>query len=551
MSVLPSRRSVLIALARCVALSAGAALVLGCGARADREFPREKARPGALAAGGPEKKATEPSMPPVAVAPPAALRAPGPPGPVLNPELHRLRRAAQARVLGRQCPPGPRAFPYAPLEPVSRPVGRGALIATERAAGARSMRAPSAGEPREKREPPPLGRFVPIEPDSTLDHFHQALAHLAAGKGGDDKVRILAYGASHTQADTYTGYLRTYLQGRFGDGGQGFVLLGRVNKWYRTLDTRARHETLTIRRTRYEASPQDEPLGLFGAALVGTSGYGEIVTSKDSTSTRFEVQYFAEPQGGDFDVLVDGQVVAAVKTKARTPGPAYRTFEASPGRHEIRARLTGNGPVRLFGITAETAGRGVVVDTLGIGGARMESHLHWREDAWIDAVRHRHPDLVTFAYGTNEATGSRASIEVYERQIRAIVGRLRKAAPLASCVFISPFDLPAQKDGHWMHRPRLVQIVEAQRRISRELGCGFWDGYAFMGGKGSMVRWASAEPPLAAEDHIHLTRQGYVYAGIAIGDALMRGYDLEEAHPADAVAPPPPPPAPGAPPPAH
>lgn len=479
-------------------------LVLGCSSR------REELRVQAFETRAPE----QPAASPVETASPAR-RGPSPPGPVLDAELHRQRRAAEERVLGRLCPPGPHAFPYA----------------AERDASPTSQEVSSPGDKEGAHRPPPLGHFVPIEPESALDHFHEALACLAAGKGADEKVRILAYGASHTQADVYTGYLRAYLQRRFGDGGQGFVLLGRVNKWYRTLDTRVRHESLRVEVARYEDSAQDDPLGLLGAALVGrrSDGYGEIITSKDATSTQYELHYFAEPHGGDFHLLVDGQAIGRIKTSSSTPGPAYHSFEVAPGRHEIRARLSGNGPVRLFGIIGETAGRGVVVDTLGIGGARMESQLHWREDAWIDAVRRRRPALVTFAYGTNETTGSGGSMETYAQKLRAVVARLRKAAPEASCVLLGPYDVPMHREGRWVPNPRLLEIIDVQRRVSNEVGCGFWNGYAFMGGKGSMNRWVCAEPPLAAEDHTHLTRQGYVYAGIAIGDALMRGYDLDRA----------------------
>jgi hypothetical protein len=92
---------------------------------------------------------------------------------------------------------------------------------------------------------------------------------------------------------------------------------------------------------------------------------------------------------------------------------------------------------------------------------------------------------------------------------------------------MAPFDLPARAQGPLSTRLRLLKIIQAQRRISKELGCGFWDGYAFMGGQGSMHRWVMARPPLASNDYIHLTRLGYVYVGIGIGDALMRAYDLD------------------------
>ena len=375
--------------------------------------------------------------------------------------------------------------------------------------------------------PPTLGHFVPIEHEHALDHFHRALRRLAAGDDEDGKVRILAYGASHTQSDLYTGYLRAYLQRRFGNGGQGFVLLGRVNRWYRTLDTGVWHRGLSVRHARF-GGVEDEPLGLFGAAAVGRRGdaFAEIITGKSSENTQFEVHYFNQPKGGSFTLSVDGRRVRRVWTAADVLGSAHCSFEATPGRHAIRVRLNGDGPVRLFGITAETIHPGVVVDTLGINGARMDDALRWSEDVWIEAVRRRRPDLVTFAYGTNEAMSGLGSVDRYEQAVRAVLSRLRKAAPEASCLLISPFDVSKHEKGRRKAPADLSETIDAQRRVAGEMGCGFWDGRAFMGGEGSMASWINAKPPLAGSDGIHLTRLGYVYAGIGLGDALMRVYDL-------------------------
>lgn len=462
---------------------------------------------------------------------PKALDAPSPAGllhgPALNTELFRLRHAAQQRVLGRDAPPDILLYAaheaqasFADAEPQA-PLADAVTITSTSAAL-------DATAPEDDAEPPAsvgLGYFVPVEHEDALGHFHRALARLAAGEDEDGKVRILAYGASHTQADTYPGYLRAYLQSRFGDGGQGFVLLGRVNAWYRTLDTDVRHRALRVRHARYRPGVKDEPLGLLGAALVGhgSDAFGEIVTASDSPNTHFEAHYFEQPGGGDFSLYLDDQLIARVQTKAQAPAPARYSFQALPGRHTIRARLHGNGPVRLFGVIAETAGPGVVVDTLGIGGARMSANLTWDEPTWLEAVRQRSPDLVTFAYGTNEAA-AQESLESYERELRAVLLRLRKAAPQVSCLLVGPFDLPAH------FRDRLLEIIATQRRVSRELGCGFWDGQAFMGGPGSIRRWASAKPPLASNDYVHLTRLGYVYAGTALGDALLRAYDQDPSY---------------------
>jgi hypothetical protein len=120
-------------------------------------------------------------------------------------------------------------------------------------------------------------------------------------------------------------------------------------------------------------------------------------------------------------------------------------------------------------------------------------------------------------------------LATYERRLRAALTRVRRAAPGVSCLLVAPFDLPKRARG------RLMRVIEMQRALSKEFGCGFWDGYRFMGGLGSMHRWVLTKPPLASADYIHLTRRGYVYAGIALGDALMRAYDLD-AHSTEPAA---------------
>jgi lysophospholipase L1-like esterase len=367
---------------------------------------------------------------------------------------------------------------------------------------------------------------IAIENESALVAFHDALSRLSRGEDPDGKVRILAYGASHTQADIYPGYLRAYLQSRFGNGGRGFVSLGPVNNWHRTLDARMWQRGLTLHHARFKRQPTSEPIGLFGAALVGKTpgSFAEILTAEDSSNTRFELQYHQELGGGDFVVELDGKRLTRITTDPDHAGPAYFAFEAQPGQHRIRVRLVGSGPVRLFGVVAETAQPGIVIDTLGIGGARLADSLRWDDASFIDAVQRRQPDLITLAYGTNEAFDSSLTMEAYEADARRVFARLRRAAPGASCLFIGPFDLPPAR------RAQLLRIVDAQRRLARENGCGFWDGLAFMGGAGTISSWGNAKPPLAAPDHIHLTRRGYVVAGTAIGDALLRGYDLNAIH---------------------
>jgi lysophospholipase L1-like esterase len=183
--------------------------------------------------------------------------------------------------------------------------------------------------------------------------------------------------------------------------------------------------------------------------------------------------------------------------------------------------------VRLFGMTIERDAPGVVVDTLGIGGTRAANLLQWDERTWGDNVRRRAPDLVVLAYGTNEASDD-TPIDAYEADLRAVLEKIDRVAPQASCVLVGPGDFPQSLgQGGILPRPRVDDIIAVQRRVAAELGCGFWDMRAFMGGPLSIVQWASASPPMAKPDLVHLTRRGYVRMGMALADALMLDFDGE------------------------
>lgn len=377
-----------------------------------------------------------------------------------------------------------------------------------------------------------LGLFTPIEPEeaseSPLARFHAALRRLEAGNDPDGKVRVLVYGGSHTDADVYPHYVRRYLQERFGDGGHGFVQIAKPWKWYHHIDVEVEGLAKWITEHAQRRSGRDDGLyGLLGASLSTKSkkAFGRVTLREGTVGSQFEVHYLEQPKGGSFDLLADGKRIATIKTRTKETGPGFHAFTLPEDEHTIEIKPRGNGEVRLFGMTVEREQSGVVVDTLGIGGTRAANWLEWDERVWGEAVRRRAPDLVTLFYGTNEATDAHQDIATYESDLRAVLEKLGRVAPQAACLLMGPGDFPRHSGETWVARPRVSEIVHVQRRVAREMGCGFWDTRAFMGGELSMVKWARARPTMARGDHIHFTRRGYTRIGMGVVDAIMVEFD--------------------------
>lgn len=493
-----------------------AALTLTVACAAQPPTPRPRV------ASAPELPAFDPPAPapaPLVTPTPAPAPAPAPPlpdGPVFNREVLLLRKQAQSRVLG--------AAPVIEDE-------RGAIVPLS------EIPVDDVGVPAWKNGNA-LGHFVPVENEAALEHFHEALERLATGRDEDGKLRILSYGASHTQGDLYTGYLRYYLQSRFGNGGPGFMQMARINPWYRKHDYRVFSKGFTTEHAQKKTAPEHGRFGLMGVAAIGRFPYAfaRIEPANDQdfelTANRYELFYSAEPKGGDVNLSIDEDKPTRLPGRAQEAEPRYHVVELPGlGWHTLEAKPAGNGPIRIYGISAERSTPGIVIDTLGINGTRAANMLTWDEHVWGEHLKHRAPDLVTLAYGTNETVDTGQPIEHYEKDLRLVLESIRRALPATSCVLMGPGDFPRQGDDGWKTRARLIDVIDVQRRVAPDFDCGFWDTFAFMGGEDSMHEWVEAKPPLGAPDHIHFTARGYVKLGMAFGDALMRAYDAFHLQP--------------------
>ena len=379
----------------------------------------------------------------------------------------------------------------------------------------------------------PLVVNVPIEDRSgrALETFYAALERIGSEQR---QARIVVYGASHVASDLYTDIVRSKLQARFGDAGVGFVQPLRAVSGYRsagvTFEQAIGWTTVHVKAK----TPIADRYGLGGMYLsaprakkparivFGTRAHGVQNGNADSV----ELWYLKQPRGGKLRVSIDGTAKKPINTAARSVQAGYERYELSDGQHSIELTAPGDGPVQLFGVVLERDQPGIVVDNLGVPGARVRYHLLWEEALYREHLQRRKPDLVVLAYGTNESGDDDEPIERYESDARKVLERLRDIVPQASCLLIGPSDRPIENpDGTFIDRPRTAQIVETQRKLAAEFGCGFFDLVAFMGGRLSMLRWVNALPPLGTPDYVHFTRVGYEALGNALHSALMAGFE--------------------------
>lgn len=372
---------------------------------------------------------------------------------------------------------------------------------------------------------PVVGVQVSIEDTSghALDRFYAALR--AASPTGSP-ARVLLLGDSHTAGDTFATEVRRLLQARFGNGGLGYFFPIRPWRYYRAPGVHATqsHGWVPSRITMRDRSPL--PLGLGGFAVVSTDSAesAEVLFDDVRDSTRLELWSLAEPTGTTLDVALGASSPVRIRNTAQTPTLVVTPLHSQAGTQRVTLRSGSVGTTRIFGMVAERGAGGLVLDAIGINGARAASQLLWDEAVFQESVRHRSPALVMLEYGTNEA-GDDQPIARYEASLRQTVTRIKTAAPNASCILIGPTDRPLPAlHNTWVDRPRTAEINAVQRRVASELGCGFFDTVAFQGGPLSTAAWAAMEEPYAWRDRVHLTRLGYARWAEILTNALLERY---------------------------
>jgi lysophospholipase L1-like esterase len=399
-----------------------------------------------------------------------------------------------------------------------------------------------------RAEAPPASQLVAAEPGTLLlDHpealrrFFAKLRELEAGRGDGD-VRVVQFGDSHTAADYETGPLRRSLQKRFGDGGRGFVSVGRPWKFYTQEGVQKNGMTGWSPERGHFSHGKFAGDGLYGllgvsiaASRAGARAYSDLVAA----TSHIELSYLETPHGGSVDIFVDGARVQRLHTSGPETRSAYADLEVTEGPHQVELDAVGDGSVRVFGAALDRAKVGVTLDALGVNGARASDLLRIREDHFEGELRHRDPALVVLAYGTNESTDD-TPLAVYEKQLVDVLGRVARATPLASCLVLGPPDraekhrvvVPSQtRDGLstvetvWTSVPRLLDVAAMERKVAAAAGCAYYSQLDAMGGPGTIAGWALEDPPRAALDRTHLSRRGYAELGDALADGLVHVYD--------------------------
>jgi hypothetical protein len=403
--------------------------------------------------------------------------------------------------------------------------------------------------------PPLLPHQALHFPDRDAQVLDGFFASLDAARERTRPLHVLHYGDSQLEGDRITNYVRHKLQTHFGGRGPGLIALVDIvphfsvervleGDWnrYSAMD----RKDSTLRHNRFgvmsafarftpilpDSVPPDSN-AIATASITVKPHPRSFRRAREWTTCRLFFGWHRAPVR--IDVAADGVTVASEVVPA-ADRLLHRTWDLPATPEALTITFTGSDSPDLHALSLEGR-RGVSVDNIAARGAA--GYEVNRNDAATLRATYDALDvgLVVLQYGGNILPNitTKEEADRYGRFIGGLIEKVRNLARGAPVIVIGPSDMAIKDGEHYVTRPLLEDVRNAMRENTLEHGAVFWDMYASMGGRGSMVRWVEADPPLAATDYTHFSGTGSKKIGELFHSALIHAYaDYTKRRPARA-----------------
>ena len=224
------------------------------------------------------------------------------------------------------------------------------------------------------------------------------------------------------------------------------------------------------------------------------------------------------------------RVVLSDSTESRrefAPNPNaqeyHQSFVSAPA--SVRLEFEAKSSPDIYGIRLENED-GVIMDNIPMRGSSGTFFGQINNAEMATQFANAGADLIILQFGGNTVPYmTEDKVAQYGGWFASQIRYLRRMNPAADFVVIGPSDMSIKEGTKYVTFPILPRVRDVLRTVALDNGAGYWDMYEVMGGRNSMPSWVAADPPLAAPDYVHFSRQGAQKIAQLFYDALMKDYE--------------------------
>ncbi|MCQ2272671.1 MAG: GDSL-type esterase/lipase family protein [Bacteroidales bacterium] len=361
-------------------------------------------------------------------------------------------------------------------------------------------------------------------PDDNVAFFDNVFDAMRDAQRSHRIIRILHYGDSQIEMDRLSANLREYFQGRFGGGGPGMLPA------IQTIPSAVVAQRATGDLTAYAPygdAGERTSSGNYGIMAknyhLGSSATINIYASKHQAA-RERVKKFSSVK-----ILVNdrsGHFKASVKAKGQSEhqlestGKGIQTLQCQLDTPATMLTLHLSGNSDIYGIMVDD-GYGVNVDNIPLRGCSGTIFTQIKDTVLQRCYQLSDVGIILLQFGGNSvpAIYNDVSISKFKQATAKQIRYVKSKCPQAAVVYIGPSDMSTRKGGNLQTYPLLPQLIDSLKTAALENGAAYWDLYAAMGGKNSMIQWVRAG--LAGPDYVHFTPKG----AEKMGDIIVNSFD--------------------------
>lgn len=343
------------------------------------------------------------------------------------------------------------------------------------------------------------------------------------------QISIVHIGDSHIQADFFTGRIREGLQNQFGDAGRGLIFPYKFVQTNGPRDYRFTDNSCQWKGMRIMKADSLNPVGIPGIKL-------ELNTANCGFTIQFYDDSFSLEKGfSDLDILFEGEAdfeildlnsrkLFSPQSDSLAGKTRIKNFRATRITDLISFRISNAKPgFVLKGLNLHRNSPGVLYHAIGLNGATFNDYL--KSPAFTEELLLLKPELLVVSLGTNESVSAIDSA-TYISQIKQLLSPFREnGIPI---LLTGPADNARRKTirtkrgkkiAAYTHNEKVQQLNQWMNSWCAQEGIAYWDLYETMGGKNSIKEWVKYG--LAARDHIHFSKKGYILQADLLLDAFL------------------------------
>lgn len=348
---------------------------------------------------------------------------------------------------------------------------------------------------------------------AALKHF---VSKLMALKNGEQvKVRIAYLGDSMIEGDLLSQTLRSLLQQIYGGKGVGFVpIASQVSQFRQTAVSSSSEgwKDLNFKNTKRRQ--------LFLSGHLFLSSGNDWVKIRDNTSRDTSVvlgKYLL------YGVPTDTSFIQVNKKNVSLT--AKSIFNRQLLFHNKEKSLTVSTTdqnLPLFGVSFESD-NGIIVDNFsfrGISGLEFGKI----DTEFLKAINEVNPyDLIIFQYGVNVLyRPDDTNFSWYKKAAIPVITKMKNCFPETDFLIVGTGDRAFRYPEGYQSATGIEALIKEQAALAKQTNCAFFSLYAAMGGKNSMVNWATQSPSLANKDYVHPNALGARILGKHLFEAITQ-----------------------------